>query len=238
MLLWCGLERKRYGLAWAAAFLLPLTRGVGVFSVLPIAWHCLMHGQWSWLERWRWLDAERERLADDSGANHQVARWQACALMAAPALGLAACFALMWTWTGNPLEGIQAQRFWGVHSISNLFNVPKFVVGFFNPTQFHEFKGSVLDRCLFILLLYTLPVIWKLGKDQMVWTYMLGILPAMSGTFTSFTRFESTAFPLFIALAVFFANRKRKWPLWAFIILSAVLHGILLWRFVNFRWAG
>ena len=116
--------------------------------------------------------------------------------------------------------------------------MPKFVVGFFNPTQFHEFKGSVLDRCLFILLLYTLPVIWKLGKDQMVWTYMLGILPAMSGTFTSFTRFESTAFPLFIALAVFFANRKRKWPLWAFIILSAVLHGILLWRFVNFRWAG
>jgi len=101
-----------------------------------------------------------------------------------------------------------------------------------------EPRTTLLDRCLFILLLYTLPLIWRLGKDLTVWTYVLGILPAMSGTFTSFTRFESTAFPMFIALAVFFTGSKRKWPLIVFVALGAVLHGILLWRFVNFRWAG
>ncbi len=39
MVLWLGLEQNRYGLAWSAAFLLPLTRGIGIFAVLPIAWH-------------------------------------------------------------------------------------------------------------------------------------------------------------------------------------------------------
>lgn len=91
---------------------------------------------------------------------------------------------------------------------------------------------------MFIFMLYTLPLIWRLGKDILVWTCVLGIIPAMSGTFTSFTRFESTVFPVFIALAVFFVGRKRRWPLIAFLILSAVLHGVLVWRFVNFRWVG
>src|SRR6058998_110473 len=106
MLLWLGLERNRYGLAWFAAFLLPLTRGVGVFSVLSIGWHWLMRCRWRWLEQWQWLAAERQRLR--SGDSVDV-RWQAYALMAAPPLGLALYFALMRVWTGNPFEGFEAQ---------------------------------------------------------------------------------------------------------------------------------
>jgi len=41
MLLWWGLERRRYGVAAAAAFLLPLARSVGLFALLPLAWHVL-----------------------------------------------------------------------------------------------------------------------------------------------------------------------------------------------------
>jgi hypothetical protein len=159
-------------------------------------------------------------------------------LLLAPLLGWAAYFELMESWTGNPFEGFQAQRHWGIHSISNLINLPKFLLGLFTPTQIHAYTSSMLDRSMFMVLLYTLPLIWRLGKDLAVWTYILGIMPAMSGTFTSFTRYESPVFPMFIALAVFFVGTKRRWPLIAFLILSAVLHGILVWRFVNFRWAG
>jgi NhaP-type Na+/H+ and K+/H+ antiporter len=114
------------------------------------------------------------------------------------------------------------------------------------------------------VLLYTLPVQWRLGKDLLVWIYVLGILPAMSGTFTSYTRFESTAFPVFIALAAFLnaeggvrtaessvtpvaprlatlasrLPRLRVAVRWALLGTFAVLHLWLLWRFVNFRWAG
>ena len=156
MLLWLGLERNRYGLAWIAAFLLPLTRGVGVFSVLPIGWQWLMRRRWRWLEKWQWLDAERQRLR--SGDSVDV-RWPAYTIMAAPPLGLTLYFALLWVWTGNPFEGFEAQKFWGVHSIGNLWNLPKFIIGFFEPTTWHGFRGSVLDRCAFMLLIYCFPLI-------------------------------------------------------------------------------
>jgi len=235
MLLWSGVEQGRYRLAWIAAFLLPLSRAVGVFIVLPIGWHLLVDQRWRWLCRWRWLDVEQERLRSGGSVG---AHWQGYALMAAPLLGLALYFVSMWRWTGNPFEGIEAQGFWGTHSIGHLWNVPKFIVGFFGPTRWHGYSGSVLDRCAFMLLVYCLPLIWRMGKDLVVWTYVLGILPAMSGTLTSFTRYESTTFPLFIALSIFFVGMKKKWPLIVFLVLSAIIHGTLLWRFVNFRWAG
>ncbi len=294
--LWWGLERRRYGVAWGAAFLAPLARGVGVFAVLPIGWHALSVASPAWLGRlqawrgrqWEKLGARSQepeggrqgvegRLASkDAGGGEKrgvrsqesgerqgstesrptrggsapalpyqnvggsatASAYRPWALLAAPLVGWGCYLALMWHWTGNPFAGLEAQKYWQVHSIGNLWDVPKFVAGFFEVSAWHEFRGSVLDRCLFILLVYTLPMIWRLGKDMAVWTYVLGILPAMSGTFTSFTRFESCAFPLFIALAAFFTGWKRKWPLVLFIIFSATLHAVLLWRFVNFRWAG
>jgi len=153
-------------------------------------------------------------------------------------LGLAAYFGLMWVWTESPFEGIEAQKYWGVHSIGNLWDVPRFVLGFFEPTKWHGFRGSVLDRCAFLLLLFCLPLIWRLGKDMVMWTYMLGILPAMSGTFTSYTRFACCAFPVFIALAVFSERQAWRWLRMGLVATFGVLHIVLLWRFVNLRWAG
>jgi hypothetical protein len=208
--------------------------------VLPIAWYLVNRKplrQLAWLHKLTSDKTKSKQLApSDPITEGEILR--SYGLLAAPLLGWAAYFGLMWAWTGNPFEGIEAQRFWRAHSISNLINVPKFVIGFFTPTVLHDFRGSMLDRWLFILLLCTLPLVWRAGKDLLIWTYVLGILPAMSGTFTSFTRYASTVFPMFIALAVFFTSLKYKWPLVLFIILSVTLHVVLLWRFVNFRWAG
>jgi hypothetical protein len=155
-----------------------------------------------------------------------------------PLGGLGCYMGLMWHWAGSPFEGFAAQQYWGVHSISNLWNMPKFVIGLFNPTTWHEFTGSLMDRCVFILLLYCLPVIWRLGKDLFVWTLVLGVVPAMSGTFTSFTRFASCVLPMFIALAVLLSKPERRWLRFTTVTVFAGLHVVLLWRFVNFRWAG
>jgi hypothetical protein len=215
MLLWFGLEEKKYAVAVIASLLLPLTRAIGVFCVLPIILHIM-----------------RTRDENPGGI------FRALLLTSTPVAGLLLYFFLMWSWTGNSFEGIQAQRFWGAHSISNLWNLPKFAGGLFEATSWHDFRGSTLDRCLFMLLLYCLPIIWRMGKDFVAWTYVLGILPAMSGTYISFIRFESVAFPLFIALAVFCTRSKARWPVFVFFTVMSILHGVLLWRFINYRWAG
>jgi hypothetical protein len=79
---------------------------------------------------------------------------------------------------------------------------------------------------------------WRVGKDMLLWTYVLGVLPAMSGTFVSCTRFESIAFPVFIGLPVLFARVRSKRPLILAVAIFGALHTVLVWRFVNFRWAG
>ena len=167
---------------------------------------------------------------------HEIARraW----LLALPLIGWVAYLALMQHWTGNPFEGFAAQKHWGVHSISNLFNVPKFIIGLFNPSEWHAFRGSLLDRCAFLLVLMCLPAIWRLGKDLLVWAYVLAVVPAMSGTFTSFSRFLAVAFPVFIALGADLLRPEWRWLRYALLALFAALHLLLVWRYVNCRWAG
>jgi len=231
MVLWWGLEEKRYGWAWIGALCLPLTRGVGVFAVLPIAAHALKH-----TINWR----NQQVFNRNSTDRHQIITFpiRPVLLLTAPLIGWAGYLILIWHWTGNPFEGFEAQNYWGVHSISNLWNFPKFILGFFTPTQWHEFSGSALDRCTFFLIFDCLIIIWRFDKKLLIWTYILGILPAMSGTFTSFTRFASCVFPMFIALGVIFGKPERSVARWSLLLVFGLLHIVLLWRFVNFRWAG
>jgi len=257
MILWWALDAHQLTCIWLAGCLLPLTRPIGVFMVLPMAFHILK-------KPWRLSHDKVEALlesltnlfrpqvratgkinceADDkhwgSGCNLRTFMTaQPLWLLTAPLLGWVVYLALMWKWTGNPFEGFAAQKYWGVHSITNLCNLPKFVASFFTPTDWHTYGSSVLERTTFVLLLYCIPVIWRLGKTAIVWTYVLAILPAMSGSFISFTRYMSCAFPVFIALGVFLSPRERRWPRYALLAMFTGLHVFLLWRFVNFRWAG
>src|SRR5439155_541045 len=160
----------------------------GIFCVLPIAWHLLTKRPIPWVTRLQswWFRRKGKASPGQIPANDSVKAQNpvlAYSLVLAPFLGWAVYFGLMWSWTGNPFEGFQAQRYWGAHSITNIINVPKFVIGLFTPTEIHAFQGSLLDRCMFVFMLYTLPIIWRLGKDLLVWTYVLAIMPAMSGTF-------------------------------------------------------
>ncbi len=159
----------------------------------------------------------------------------------------------MWDWTGNPFQGFIAQRHWGVHSIWNLVNVPKFAVALSSPTDWHAFTGSLLDRIVFICVAWTIPVLWRVDRRLLIWIYWLGVLPAMSGMFTSYMRFASCAFPVFIVLAAFTTEPSGSpqareqglrhdsiwnWRFGGLVIIMAAIHALMVWRFVNFRWAG
>ena len=210
MVIWWGLERKRYGAVFVAGFLLSLTRPVGIFCVVPLAWYC-----WT------------QRLA-----------WRSWLCIAGPVAGWAAYFGLMWLLTGNAFEGFDAQKKWGTNSIANIFDLPKFFLGLFNPTQWHAYRGSLLDRSFFLLLIAVLPAIWKLDRTWFWWAVMLGVLPAMIATFTSFTRYLVVVFPLFITLAVVLQGAGLRWLRMAVLSVFGGLHFWLLLRHINFEWAG
>ncbi len=186
MLLLLGLEENHYCLALAAAFLLPLTRAVGVFCIFPLlsniffrstpAWWTNLANQQTWAGR-------VARLVEPYVAKSSVEKsggWcgaNSIFLVLTPLLGWATYFLLMWKWTGNAFEGFEAQKkFGGVQAVHNLFEPVRFVALLFNPTDWHGYKGSLLDRCVFFLLIDCFPLIWKLDKSWCVWAFFVGVV--------------------------------------------------------------
>jgi hypothetical protein len=231
MTFYLALEQDRFLPALASGLLLPLTRAVGVFCVIPVLVYAVSRsprpgpaesvaGLRGWVSRFLHL-GRRDLL-----------------LVAAPLCGWGFYFLLMYLWTGDAFEGFSAQKHWGAQSVSNLVNLPKFIVGFFNPTQWHEFRGSVLDRAVFLLPCYLLPHLRRVDKRLFAWAIVLGVVPAVSGTFTSYVRFAAVAFPLFISMAVLLVKPERRLLRFATLAVFFVLHCALVWRFVNYRWAG
>ncbi len=221
MLLWNGLEKKNIYLIFISSFLLPLTRAIGIFCLLPIFY---------------FLITQQKKIQFIKFTKESIFQlW----LLFIPLLGWLSYFLFIEFNTGNAFEGFEAQKFWGVHSIWNIVNIPKFLIQFCEVTNFHEFTGSALDRIVFLFLFYSIPLIFKLGKDMMIWTFILGIIPALSGDLVSFTRFCSVIFPLFIGLAShFYSGSGKRIQLTIYLLICVTLHGILLWRFVNYHWAG
>ena len=144
----------------------------------------------------------------------------------------------MWAWTGSALSGIDAQKHWGRNSWLNLINVPRFVLEFHSFSCVHGFKGSVLDRFLFLLTLYTLPWMWRYRRIWILWTYSLAILPAMSGGFTSYVRFGSAAFPTFLVIGAVLSRPLIRTMGLVAVASSLLFHAFAVWRFVNYQWVG
>ncbi len=248
MLLVSGLQRHGIWLPLAAAFLLPLTRAVGVFCLVPLCYgllstlgnlfkkrlspkDVLVRGQPSGAERSHKQVAPLRSLALGSLAKQ-------IPLLVSVSLGWFTYLLLMKKWTGNAFEGFAAQKQFGLQSFDNLFAVSSFLKALITPTSFHDVDGSVVDRCAFLLLLYSLPILWRIDREGFVYTISFGIVPAMSGMFVSYTRFLAVVFPVFIAGAFFFNMGRQRRLLPPIVFTFTLLQAILVWRFLNFKWAG
>jgi hypothetical protein len=251
MLLLLGLQENRFWLALTAAFLLPLTRAVGLFCIFPLIWHVMTNSQPAWrgkLKRQMLWGRRHHATAEAAQAASSPAppistnqpRQGGGWLLLAPFCGWAFYLLLMKKWTGNAFEGFEAQKQFHIQSIGNVFDVSHFVSTLITPAHFHEVFGSGLDRCSFILLICTLPSIMRLDEGWLLWSLLLGVVPAMSGMFVSYTRFASVVFPLFVAIAAFLNKPGVLLRCLRLVTVAtfAIFQMILVWRFVNYRWAG
>lgn len=246
MLLCVGLDEDRFWIAVVAAFFLPLTRAVGVLCVVPILATAVIstlssRGASTIIKGTliqtitRWLRPTNNESGLPS-SKHSILKLSLLALAAL--FGWSLYLFLMSVWTGNAFEGFEAQKHWGVQSIGNLTDFSKFAFAFVAPTSWHEFVGSALDRFIFYFCICLLPQVWRTDKIWFLWAIVLGVVPAVSGTFCSFTRFASMVFPVFVALGIVLASPKRRFMRYLVLGSFAVLHVVLVWRFVNYRWAG
>lgn len=230
-LLW-AFECNLFFLACGVAFLLPLTRPIGIFCIIPILWHATLVSGTLTLQG-------TPRSSALSIPSWSASPWYLVLGAAfAALLGWAVYLLIMFLWTSNPFEGFSAQRFWGVHKIANLWNIQKFVTAWLSPSTWHGYVGSFLDRTIFTLILYCMPLAFKLDKALFVWLWVLCVLPAMSGSFTSLTRYASVAFPVFIALGAYFESDRKQGARVTLLAIFFLIQTILVWRYVNFSWAG
>lgn len=206
-----GLERERYFWSFVMAFLMPLTKAVGVFILLPIAWHL-----------------------------YQKARVLRCwPLILAPVLGYALYLWIVFLSTGNAFEGFKAQKAYPYSpSIKNMVNYAGFSHAFLHIGTLEGMLDSALDRGCFALYLILLPAVYRFDKLCFFYVLPVGLVPALTSYFMSYRRYIMICFPLFIVLAQLLARTGRRWIFWYYVILLATLQAWAVVRFVNFNWAG
>ena len=219
MFVFWGIRTNQWRLAAAAAFFMPLTKAIGLFIALPLAW------------RWFALRATgRFGTVRENG-------WLLASFSAVA--GFLICLMTFWLWTGDPFESFHAQKYFPYRpSIANMGRIGKWGAAFLNWGTLYGAKNSIFDRSFFLLFLVSLYWIWKLDRLFFLWSLLAGLVPALSNCFFSYTRYILCVFPIFILAGIIVSTSRRSWIFWYYCILMMALQCLLMVRFLNHLWAG
>jgi hypothetical protein len=233
MVFFLGLFQEKPGWVAITGFLLPLTRAVGVFLLLPLAWRALEKAWHDWQATMPLQGKSWKRLLRLVLVRREV--WAMGAVLA----GYATFFGIMYESTGNAFEAFAAQKHYANQpSIGNILNVAGFAKAFIHIDGLHTVAGSVFDRALFVLFLVCLPAIWRLDRLYFWYALGTGLVPAMSNWFFSYNRFFILCFPVFIVLARKWRGAENLWLRWLVVVLAGTVQVIFLIRYLNFFWTG
>ena len=227
--IWALRVRRNLVLACVFAYFAMLTRNVGVFLLLPLAWH--------WLQRRRELD------------------WSTGLYVLFSASGLAAFMYYLWQVRGDPLYFAVAQReTWGRAFTNPIDTLGKaWSTGVFGARYaFHPhlmlagtnagpaFKASDTFNLilLFVLVFLLVMAIGRLPLDLWLYSALVMAAPLLTPSpfwaLTSFSRYFLAAFPLFCIVGF---ELSRHWILrWAVLAASATWGVYLTLLFVTWRW--
>lgn len=203
--------------AWLSLLAAP-ARAVGVFLVIPLAWRLV--GDW-----------RRGRRP-----------WWHLAAALAPIVGMALTLGIMWAQTGNSFAGMEAQaRFASQGSIAKVFAPVDFARSFVDVWGVHGVLHSGIDRVFFVVMMIGVATVvrWegRIGPWSLYSAAMI-LVPAMTMSFMSFTRYPTVVFPIFIGSAVVLTGRRRRELRWFVLVLLLLVQVFLLIRHINASWAG
>ena len=203
--------------AWLSILAAP-TRAVGVFLVIPLTW----------------------RLVTDWRRGRRP--WWHCGAGLAPLAGVALTLGVMWVQTGNWFAGMEAQaRFASEGSIAKVFSPLEFLRSFIDVWGVHGVLHSGIDRVFFVVMIIGIALVirmegrvgpWSLYSSAMI------LVPAMTMSFMSFTRYPTVVFPIFIAFGAGLAGHRRRELRWIVVSLLLIVQFFFLLRHINSHWAG
>src|SRR3990170_205343 len=181
------LYRRQLALAAVAAFLLPLTRVVGVFVAAPLAAFLLADAWSSRQPAEKWSRALQARLL-----------WAL-----APLAGLGAYMLYMRLTTGEVLAQFQAvglyQSDW---SIRHVFE-PDILLRHLLAKDL-SIVHTYWDRLAFLGFVAALPLIYRrVDRPLFLFCLLMGMVPLL-GSFMSYTRYLALAVPMYIAFGSWF----------------------------------
>lgn len=189
------LHKDRFWMAALPAFLLPLSKPQGILLIAPLAvfFHVRLFGT---------KDLDRSSF-------------KPLIPIAALFLGFAAYFAFMERETGSFFSGFDAQKYFiASNSTGNLLDIWGWAVRNFIQIRLTLFDPgtSVFDRIFFFVFLVLAVMGRKMLKpDLLAYILVMGLVPALSGTLTSFPRFTLLIFPIFIVLAQKTGQNYKRW---------------------------
>ena len=205
------LSRGDFLRAGLVGVLLPLTKAIGIFILAPFLW----------------------RLYE---AKAPLRKYLLAAL---PLAGYFLYFFVIYTFTGDPFDGFQAQKYFPNHpSISNMLDLNGFMAAFLDVGSVHEISNAITDRGFFLLFLIFLPAIWRLDKTWFAWALFAGLVPAFASWLVSYSRNLIMCFPLYVVIAESLKQKQRRWPVPYYLGCLACLQILDLYRYLNFEWAG
>lgn len=196
-------------------FLLPLARAQGLLLIVPIG---ILFLQAFFSQK------------GDAGVN----RMHAAGALLLPALstllGMGAYFVFCRWQLGGFLAGLEAQKLYVANnSLGNLLSpFHWFLDNFINiHLQLHGYTNSLIDRAAFLLCLPMLFGIYR-TQNRAIFAYaaLTMLVPAMAGTFMSYTRYLLVVFPLFIYLGIRFPKSMYYLapPMFALQVLFYLMH--------------
>jgi len=195
-------------LAWGSAFVLSLTRPVGIFLLILPAIDGLL------------------------GVRRRFSVGCVLAFLA----GWMVYFGVMWACLGHPLAGWEAQKLHvNQPSLRYVADLPKFLGSFVHVTSLHDPTGSFVDRLMFVGAFWGVVRLWRWKPAWCLATLAMLLIPAMTNQFLSFSRFTVVAIPLLFPIGELLL--KTPWPWLVFgILLALAVQYHLISQYFSLGW--
>ena len=222
------LKRNNYRLMTLFAMLAAMTRLIGIFLVIPIAFHLLENYQTSKIKYQKYILNIKNLF------------------LAAPFIGLGIYCFYLWKTTGDPLFFLTSQPVFGANRSTHLIFLPqvawRYIKIFSTASHNFQYYVSWFEFIVFFLvftvlifdlikhLKFTKSALWRIeikNYDRLalnLFSFANLILPTLTGTFSSIPRYALFSVSFFIILAEI-KNRSVKI---AIALLFFIFHVLIL----------